>query len=63
MKQQPSSSSGVVLQAICDVGVQVNFSFGSGGLQIFHESGRVLLDLLFDNDRSIAVREMMRLQR
>jgi hypothetical protein len=59
VKQQSRSSIGVALQVLCDVGVQVHFPFSSGGLQIFHESGRVFLDLLFDNDRTTVVREVM----
>jgi len=57
-EQQTSFSSSVALQVLCNVRVQVNLPLRSGSLQILHDSRRIFLDLLFDQDGSSIVDEV-----
>jgi hypothetical protein len=63
MEQQAGFSGGVALQVLCDVGVQIYLSFGSGGLQIFRDASGIFLDLLLDRDGTTTVGEMTLLDR
>ena len=58
MEQQTSFPSRIVLQVLCDVGVQVHFPLRSSSLEIFHHLTCILLNLLLDDDGATFAYEM-----
>src|SRR5579862_4003870 len=58
VKQQPELSVYVLPQVLCDIRVQVDLSLGGIGLQIFHDFGSILPDLLLDLDRAPIINDV-----
>src|SRR4030088_1392036 len=58
MEEQTRFSGWVALQELCNIRVQINLPFGSCSLEIFHDNGCILLNLLLDSDGATVIREM-----